>query len=63
MQDFKYRILDAQVKEFKVVFIIVKNPLYQVPDKLLTQVHIILQIEECHFRLNHPEFSQMPRCV
>ena len=31
--------------------------------EILSQIHILVDIDECHFRLNHPELCQVARGV
>ena len=37
--------------------------LHQTPHQVLAQVHVVLQVGERHFRLDHPEFGGVPRGV
>ena len=51
------------VQELQIVGTIVERPFNAVLDKLLSDIHIVFDIVECHFRLNHPEFGQVTRCI
>src|SRR5574344_1755254 len=63
MQRIDYTRLDALVKEFHICRTFCERPVEQVFDEFLSNIHIVFEVEESHFRLAHPEFRKMARCV
>ena len=51
------------VEELQIVLTILKSPVYTILDEVLGQVHVVVDVVEGHFGLNHPELSQMTRRV
>ena len=51
------------VEELEIVTAVVKRVLHQMLDEVLCQVHIIIDVVECHLRLHHPELCKVSRGV
>src|SRR5574344_415139 len=51
------------VQELKIILTVVESPLHTELDEVLLQVHQVIQINESHLRLYHPELCQMARSI
>ena len=52
--------LQTLAQEQQIVHAMLQSITDQVFQKVLRQIHVIFQIIESNFRLDHPEFRQMP---
>ena len=55
--------LAALAEEFDVVAAVVESILNQIFQHFLGEVHVVLEVEESNFWLNHPEFCKVTRSV
>ena len=55
--------VDHLVEELKVVLAVVECPTHAILDEILFEIHEVVEVDECHFGLNHPELSQMAGSV
>ena len=53
----------AVVEELDVVVAVVQRILHQVLDEVLGEVHVVVDVVEGHFRLDHPELGEVARGV
>ena len=58
-----YSRLDSFVEEFHVLAAFCECPVEKIFDELFLNVHVIVEIEESHLRLAHPEFCEVTCCV
>ena len=63
MEAFKQRLVDHLVEEVEVVGAVVECPAHAVLDEVLGEVHIVVDVVEGYFRLNHPELGEVARRV
>ena len=56
-------VVVSVVEELDVVHAIVKRMFHKVFDEFFGKVHIVLDVVECHFRLNHPKLCQVARSI
>ncbi|MNE39479.1 hypothetical protein D3C80_1334350 [compost metagenome] len=49
----------AVVQELQIVCTMIHHILANVFQHAFRQIHVVRKFVECHFRFNHPEFSQM----
>ena len=63
LQTFDQTFIEHIVQEFDIVHTVVQSPLYTILDELFRQLHIIQNIVESHFRLDHPELGQVSRRI
>ena len=63
MQTLQQCLVNHLIQKFQVVRAIVECPLHTIFDEIFFQVHQIVKVDKCHFRLYHPKFSQMARRV
>ena len=63
LQTFDQTFIEHIVQEFDIIHTVVQSPLYTVLNELFRQLHIIQNIIECHFRLDHPKLGQMTRRI
>ena len=52
-------VVVSVVEELDVVIAVVKGILHKVLDELLCEVHVVLDVVECHLRLYHPELCKV----
>ena len=50
-------------KEFDIVAAIVESVAYAVFEEILGKIHVLVDVDKRHFRLDHPELCQMSGCV
>ena len=50
-------------EERQVIHTVIKRPLHTVLDELLCQIHILLDLKESYFGLDHPELCEVTRCI
>ncbi len=55
--------VEVSGQEFDVVLAVFEGILHAVLYELLSQVHVVADFIESHFRLNHPEFRQVTRSI
>ena len=53
----------ALAEELDVVAAVVESILNQIFQHFLGEVHVVLEVEESNFWLNHPEFCKVTRSV
>ena len=58
-----YARLDSFVEELHVLAAFCECPVEKIFDELFLNVHVIVEIEECHLRLTHPELCEVACCV
>ena len=56
-------VVISVVEELDVVVSVVKGILHKVLDEFLREVHVVLDVVECHLRLDHPELCKVARSV
>ena len=56
-------VLQAFAEELEVVHVVVQSILDQVFQHFLCQIHVVVDVVEGHFRLNHPELGQVAGSV
>ena len=56
-------LVEHVVEELDVVEAVIQSPLDAVLDELLGKLHVIIDVVEGNFRLDHPEFRQVARRV
>ncbi len=59
LQTFNQALIKHVIEELHIVGTVVQSPLYTIFDEIFRQVHIVRNIIERHFRLNHPELCQV----
>src|SRR5659263_103963 len=47
------------VKELQVFPAVVKSIFYEILEEILSQIHVVIEIPECHLRFYHPELCQV----
>ena len=50
-------------EERQVIHTVIKSPLHAVLDELLCQIHILLDLKESYFGLDHPELCEVTRRI
>ena len=63
LQTFNQALIKHIVQELHIVITVVQCPLYTVFDEFFCQIHVVIDVIESYFRFNHPELSQMTRCI
>ena len=63
LQTFDQTLIEHIVQEFDIIHTVVQSPLYTILDELFRQLHIVQDIIESHFRLDHPELGQVARRI
>ena len=63
LQGVEYGFLHTLIEKLQVFPAILENVANGIFEKLLGNAHVVLQVIERHFWLNHPEFGQMAWCV
>ena len=59
LQTFYQPLIEHVIQELHIIGTVIQSPFHTVFDKLFRQIHVIRNIIECHFRLNHPELGKM----
>ena len=63
LQTAEQRLVDHLVEELQVVLAVLQSPAHTILDKVLLQVHQVIEVDESHLGLNHPKLGQMARRV
>ena len=51
------------IQELNIIIAVIQSPLHTIFDKFLSQIHVVVNVIESDFRLNHPEFRQVTRSI
>ena len=60
LEAFYEGVVIAVVQEFDIIVAVVKGILDKMLDEVLGQVHVLVDVIECHFGLYHPELGKVP---
>ena len=63
VKTFQQGLVNHLVEELKVVGTVLQRPFHTIFDEVLCEVHVVMNVVECDFRFNHPEFCEVTRCV
>ena len=63
LKTLEQSLVDHLVEELKVVLAVVQCPLHAVLYEVFLQIHQVVEVDEGHFGLNHPELCQVARGV
>ena len=56
-------VIVSVVKELDIFAAVVESIFHKILDEFLCEIHVILDVIERHFRLDHPELGKVTWCV
>ena len=59
LQPFNQSLIEHIIQEFHVIRTVIQRPFHTIFNELFCQVHIVCDVVESNFRLNHPKLSQV----
>ena len=59
LQTFNQALVEHIVQELHIIRTVIQRPFHTIFNELFCQVHIVSNVVESHFRLNHPELCQV----
>ena len=63
LQTFNQAFVEHIVQELHIIRTVIQRPFHTIFDELFCQVHVVCNVVESHFRLNHPELCQVAGSV